>query len=418
MGGMLSLSLLPFVVAQAGSGFPEPQIWIVDDDGPGIFKTIQAAVDVAQRRDVILVKEGVYPGFVVKSEALTIVAEREATVEVRGPIEVRELGGADWVLLRGLTTPSDPGLPASSYATLHSNLNVGETWAEDCTFGRPACAGPGACESAFTGPAATTAAAQLILVRTTLRGGHASAGQPGAPGLEIDSSNVYLLDSVFEGGRGAPAEGTADGCEGGAGVYAMGGILHFYSGEYRGGDGGAGATAGCLGGGDGGPGLHMSGSDTVATVRQADFQGGLGGASACGARGTDGPWLANEGGFYTEEPEVPPSVETLSPARAGELQTFRVRGTPGDLIMLRYSVRAHVIEVPFQLALQFLEPPFDHLGAFVLPPSGVVELQRKLPDWTFRAAAFPFYVQPFAISPLDYGIHGLPSAFGWLPAGI
>ncbi len=85
LGMLISISHIQPVEA-------EPRTWVVDDDGPADFSSIQAAVALARPRDTIYVKEGTYKGpQVTISKPLQLIGENKETTIVDG------LGG--WVCL-------------------------------------------------------------------------------------------------------------------------------------------------------------------------------------------------------------------------------------------------------------------------------------------------------------------------------
>ena len=59
----------------------------------GAYTTIQAAVDAAVDDDVILVKSGTYPSFVVRGKSLVIAEDAGHTVLVDGAIRIGNING-------------------------------------------------------------------------------------------------------------------------------------------------------------------------------------------------------------------------------------------------------------------------------------------------------------------------------------
>jgi hypothetical protein len=60
---------------------PEHRTWIVDDDGPADFHTIQEAIDHANKGDTIYVKSGTYYEHIIINKTLTLVGEdRDGTI--------------------------------------------------------------------------------------------------------------------------------------------------------------------------------------------------------------------------------------------------------------------------------------------------------------------------------------------------
>jgi len=91
--GIASIELLPMMTG--------PKTWYVDDSGGADFTTIQGAVDAANERDTIIVRDGIYSDSVNISKQLAIQSEDgpEAAI-VQAPISVT----ANFVNLSGLTT--------------------------------------------------------------------------------------------------------------------------------------------------------------------------------------------------------------------------------------------------------------------------------------------------------------------------
>lgn len=60
----------------------EPRTWIVDDDGPADFSTIQEAINAASPGDTIIVRDGTYTENVDVSKSLTIKSENGAETTI------------------------------------------------------------------------------------------------------------------------------------------------------------------------------------------------------------------------------------------------------------------------------------------------------------------------------------------------
>jgi len=63
---------------------PHSRIWIVDDDGPGDFSTIQEAVNASNSGDTILVRAGTYHENVVVSKPVSLIGESRETTIIDG----------------------------------------------------------------------------------------------------------------------------------------------------------------------------------------------------------------------------------------------------------------------------------------------------------------------------------------------
>jgi hypothetical protein len=155
----LALASLP---AAAGT-------WIVDDDGPADFTTIQAAIDAAAPGDVILVLGGTYPGFTFDT-AVTVLGL--PAVEVNGPARIE-------------------GVSDGSFAVL-SNLRVEDLDVSSCTATI-------VIDEVIVGPAAQLAEVS-VSTSTDVRFRKLLPANPFAPlRMEVDPSRVELCDSELRG---------------------------------------------------------------------------------------------------------------------------------------------------------------------------------------------------------------------------
>jgi parallel beta-helix repeat protein len=81
------ISMLIGVLVFSVSVWParsEPKTWIVDDDGPADFRTIQEAVETADDGDTVFVKIGTYYEHVNVTRSLTMFGERRETTVIDG----------------------------------------------------------------------------------------------------------------------------------------------------------------------------------------------------------------------------------------------------------------------------------------------------------------------------------------------
>lgn len=58
----------------------------------GTFATIQEAIDAASEGDVLIVEDGIYPGFTITNKSLCVIGATGALVEVQGTCTIRNLG--------------------------------------------------------------------------------------------------------------------------------------------------------------------------------------------------------------------------------------------------------------------------------------------------------------------------------------
>jgi parallel beta-helix repeat protein len=117
----------------------EPRTWIVDDDGPADFHTIQEAINAANPGDTIYVYNGTYYEHVTLNKPLTLKGENKSTTIIDGngtgySYSLVEIG-ADNVAFQQFTIKKGrPGLDAqfgiflddSEHCTISGNIIMGE----------------------------------------------------------------------------------------------------------------------------------------------------------------------------------------------------------------------------------------------------------------------------------------------------
>ena len=81
---LILLSFLVFTDSLLRINVKAETTWIVDDDGPADFPTIQEAVDAANGGDVIFVKAGTYYEHVVVNKSVSLVGENKVTTIIDG----------------------------------------------------------------------------------------------------------------------------------------------------------------------------------------------------------------------------------------------------------------------------------------------------------------------------------------------
>ena len=122
-----------FVLASALSA--NGSVHFVDDDGgPGVFVTIQDAVDAASEGDLILVQEGQYDSFEIVSKSLSVVGLGVVVIDGLGV--ARELGASELPVLRNLGTPkldeSDFAFGVSCGTSSGPGTGATNYWVENC----------------------------------------------------------------------------------------------------------------------------------------------------------------------------------------------------------------------------------------------------------------------------------------------
>jgi len=90
------------------------RIWIVDDDGPADFQTIQEAINHANEGDTIFVRSGVYNENVLIDKTLSLIGESENTTIISG----REIYYKTW----GLVTITASNVNFSRFAVYESSM--------------------------------------------------------------------------------------------------------------------------------------------------------------------------------------------------------------------------------------------------------------------------------------------------------
>lgn len=125
---LIGTSMLAFNVQLAKS---EPKTWIVDDDGPADFHTIQEAINAANEGDTISVYNGIfYENVVVMNKTISLVGEDRDTTIIDGNVTeccivVRE---ARNVTITGFTLRNSQAQPATNRAGIWAyaspNINV------------------------------------------------------------------------------------------------------------------------------------------------------------------------------------------------------------------------------------------------------------------------------------------------------
>jgi len=298
----------PLLLALALPATAQGAVWTVDDDGgPGVaFTTIGAAVAAASDGDLIVVRDGTYPGFVLLGRSLSVVADVDAAPVV-GLSAVEQTSTSDRVVLRGLTFRSTG---SCSGPGLYVDFGSGRNWLEGCDFG--------GCQGLWVNgsPLGTTTAIRCTTSPTF------------ADGVRVmNGATVLLLDCETLGADGG---NQPDGLEVGDGTVILDG------GAVRGGAGAFGSCTTCDDGGQGGDGLRQFGGEVH--VRGTTFDEGLGGGACCapGLPGAAGLDLELFGGSFQYFYGASRSLVATSPVPLGGTSTFTLEGQAGDFLFLLY----------------------------------------------------------------------------------
>lgn len=223
----LGLTLVALATASAlGYGAD----WIIDDDGgPDVdFLQIQPAILIASPGDRLLIREGIYAGFVIDGKALTLVGTGPGNIRVNSSVTIRNLPFGTGVQLENLVY-------GFSNASLNLMDNSGPVWFQDCTVhGRygDEPGGPGGVAVSIT------SCDEVGFVRCTVLGGSGGAGfdyglgwdgGPGGEGVRSFNSILQFFDTEVRGGNGGPSDGDLDPGPGARGLRALGASRVFLS---------------------------------------------------------------------------------------------------------------------------------------------------------------------------------------------
>lgn len=199
---------------------------------PGVFGSVQAAVDAAVAGDVVVVAPGASAeSVVVDGKGIILVGDGDMLKLVR--LMVTNVPAGQIAVIRNVSVPHVGYTPTLSGEALRLVDNVGSVWVEDCSFRGM---------HGFEGTATT-----------------ADPPVNGAPGAVVmGCKDVALLRSQFVGGAGAaffPARDPLSATSGGPGLSITDSRVAVDGGLTRGNDGGDGQVLGAVNGGHGGLGI-------------------------------------------------------------------------------------------------------------------------------------------------------------------
>lgn len=291
---------------------------VVSASGP--YTTIQAAIDTARDDDVILVKSGTYPSFVVRGKSLVIAEDVGHVVRIDGAIRIGGIDGTRTVTLMGLENIGGTVTNTAQQYGLRVVNSSGLVFVQDCTL--RASLVPTTDTTVITQPRPALLvenSLSVVLSRCTVMGSASVLGQsPNYPTADlpycsgVPSEGAYLANSgvsFFEcdvsGGPGRAA--SIDGSDGAHGIWSVASALFLCRSAVSGGAGGDGNCSGwaCVVGsisGDGGHGVRAEGG-TVCITRTTtpiggiggDFTNGFGSVSDCGFLGCSGSGAGGNG---------------------------------------------------------------------------------------------------------------------------
>lgn len=364
-GTSLSLSLV-LTALTAVPAFAN-DVHVVDATGAGDYLTIQQAVNGATDGDLLLVRPGSYPSFVVDDLDIVIVADGGAVTT--GTIRARNLSEGKVLVLDGLDAQgAQSSSPSSSRGGWFINCE-GSIRVQHCAF-QAADSNSSSAENGWEGVVVEDCN-DVSFTSCDMGGGvdsgsyieNASSPIKGGTGLQISSSLVSMYASNVLGGDGHAAN-TWDAGAGGDGARVVGDShLLAHSSDIRGGDGG-GTSFDYGWGGDGGAGLVSNttlGVDLLGCNLLGGFGGGGSGCFWCGF-GQNGPYTSG-----SSIQTLPGSVldlvlvDQLGPIREGAAVGVTIAGHPGSRATMLYSYGADRRALALPARLLLLDTPLIRL---------------------------------------------------------
>ena len=426
-----ALALLVSTQAHPAHGIRHPAGRLFVVGGPGGLPSVQSAIDDASDGDSILVKQGVYPGFVVSNTSLSIVAESGPRPEIHGPILIESLAAGKTVFLAGLLVGTMGDAPP-----LTASFDLGSVRVAECRFAPLAYP----YDSFGQSPVVLDHAADVEFVSCELISRVGGIGYPphrdGWPGptaLQVLSSSVALQNCGVTGGDGGAgdiANGGGDGGTGGSGgdgVLFVDGFVDATGSQIYAGAGGAGGDNGwCFGGGmagnggTGGTGVRVSSSASspsvvlLGTLVVAGAAGRAGidhsdmGGSQCwgdGLPGSAGSTFVAAPGDVQSLAGAPRGMTAPRVAREGQIVTAQCIGRRDDVVQILASDATQFAYDPQVLGVRLIPPAQSVvLATGTIPASGSLDLVLPLPAVAKNAR--PVYLQAYFVDRNGQGFAG------------
>lgn len=394
---LAALSVLaPALLAQG-------QVLTVSDSPPADFADLQAAVDVAQPGDTILLSDYAGVGLVTVDEPLTLVADDDGSEVSLFQLRVLDLTAGGSVVVRGLRIQD---LAVTDCA--------GPVLFEECA----AAAVPFGLGNQTIFEASVTGSSQVVLVRCSFA---ASVHEPFLPSMvTVTNSALFLHRSELAAGTPAFAVDGADA------LRLDGSLLYLGESVVR---GGPGLDDTCdvpfLTAGDGGDAITFTGAASSIRRLGSEVVGGAGGQFPPGSLGcTDGV----EGLPYAGLP-VPSNVElrpplhlglrASSPVRAGSATVLSFEGPPSGAAVMAVSTAPLGLFDPATTGPIHVAPPL----LFVLPlgalgPAGQAQLSVPLGPLPAGVDAVQLHAQGGIVAPTGAFVAGEVTALTWLSAAF
>lgn len=389
---------------EAGERAQVGRVFVVAAAGGGDFAALQPAIDQAQDGDVLLVKGGTYPAFVLDGKALAIVEEPGEVAVVAGPSRVVGLPAGRLAVVAGINVVA--GAPGAGPALEVADCAGAVRLQRAAFFGSPPAAGmPG-------GTAVSIARCDdLALIACEAFGGEdpgtPGSGPGGNGGLAVDST-IVLWGATCEGGEGASSVAAAAcGFAGGVGFEQVNGVSFDAASYFRGGAGGPSddCAFGC--GGDGGLPFAVRSQPIqnppplLARFLDDVFEGGAGGDHPCGSPGTTAMSAPFASGATTAMlPGTKRLLLSPTPVRDATTTSLTFRGEPGDQVFLLGSRDSAHAWTPALGGVVLVGAPFTlQLDLGVLPASGVLTWPMPIPDaWAPAGGASILHIQPVFVA--------------------
>ncbi|HKE00951.1 MAG TPA: hypothetical protein VKE69_08075, partial [Planctomycetota bacterium] len=348
----------------ASSGLAQQVFVVRSSGGPGVFSTeIQPAVDAASDGDIVFVQDGFYSSFTIDGKGLLVISDVFTKGPMNGTIRIQNLSSTQTVVVDRVFVNASPA--DATPALVLSNV-AGPAWFRNSVF-----VGNDFSDAATGKPGAIVTNCASVTFEACgfdgAEGKGAPNASPGANGLSVTGSNVFLHDSSCSGGAGHSTQGAAAPTPGGIGLAASQSTVYASGTQLFGGIGGS-ATGLGIAGAAGGDALQTGGATELL---DGALTPGAGGASSSGSHGAPGSRTTGAGPL-TLLSGIARHFQIQSPVR--EQQPFDVfaDGIPGENVglLLSPSFDAGVFLAPFDGPILLSLASADALFLGTVPPSG------------------------------------------------
>lgn len=431
-----NLHVIPVFLALAGVA--RANVLVVAQGGAAPFTEIQAAIDVAQDGDTVLVRSGSYGSFVARNHSISIVADIGHSVFVEGAIRVGGISAERSLLISGLTANGVNTLSGfGPYGASVLNC-AGHVRFQNCTLTGAVGSSAVAHTSGWAG-ARVESGADVTFASCTLRGGLGLNGlccsgdptnpfEPGVAGegLLALSSTVACWNSAFVGGNGQPGGdcNRPDGGSGGPGIRSTQSTVFLSRCSAQGGNGGgvsvALVSACCssgVDGGAGGNGLVTHSAADLVRLLETTLVGGFRGnylSGFCGVHfGTQVSAIVGFGQVVVLGGAGRTATATAV-AREGQSWTLTLSGQPGETVRIFMSQASQAVWIPIWSTVLHVPIPRP-LGIDsappVIPASGTLSLSFPVTELGAGVESRRWFVQPQFLGPGGTKRLGTPSGF-------